>query len=148
MGRVQRQITLNAPVSEVFGYIPNLPRHSEWAANPLKIEQTSGGPVQAGATFSSEGKVFGKTFRDQLTVAEYVPDSRLVLDVVGGGSRFRLSFTTEAEGDGTRLAKASETLRIPFLFKLFWPLIEKLLAPRQFAKDLKRIKARLETDQT
>ena len=127
MGVVKVKITINKPASEVFAYIADLPRHSEWASHPLTIKQTSEGEVAVGSTFDSEGKAFGKTFRDKLSVTEYVPDERFIFDVVSGGARFRLSFLMAQAGDNTTLTKTSETLKKPFFFYPLFLLVENWL---------------------
>jgi uncharacterized protein YndB with AHSA1/START domain len=144
---IERQITINAPAEKVFSYLADFPRHTEWAANPLRIEQTSSGPVGVGTTFASVGHQLGRDWKDKLTVTEVVLNEKIVFESDGKAGRFRHYFLLQEEGEGTRLTKGTETLHMPFPFNLLAP-IGNIMTPRQFDSDLRRIKAKLEGEAT
>ena len=72
MRRIERRITISASVPHVFSYLADFPRHSEWAAHPLRIRQTSEGPVGVGSTFVSVGRQLGRDNEDHVTVVELI----------------------------------------------------------------------------
>ena len=47
----EERITVNASPSEVFKYLADFTKHSEWAAHPLSLKQRAGGPVAVGTQF-------------------------------------------------------------------------------------------------
>ena len=82
--------------------------------------------------------------KDQVTITEFVPSSRIVFEAAGATGQFRHCLDMQEEGSGTRLTKAIEPLQLKGVFKLFSPLLNAVVAPRALAGDLKRIKASLE----
>ena len=143
MALIERQTTINAPVADVFTYLADFPRHSEWAAHSLQIQQTSEGPVGMGTTFTSVGHQMGRDHSDQVTITDFVPNSRIAFESVGEVGRMRHHFLLQEEGGGTRLTKGGEVLRAALLVKLLTPIL-RFMIPASFEGDLKRIKAKLE----
>lgn len=143
MASIQRQITINAPAEKVFDYLADFPRHGEWAAHRLRIDQTSPGPVAVGTTFASVGRMTALDYKDQGTVTEFLPNERLAFEVTGGAGHFRHYLLLKKDGPQTVLTKAVEPLRLKFTWRLRWPLA-KLVIPYILGGDLKRIKEKLE----
>lgn len=143
MAKIERQITINAPVEKVFSYLADIPRHAEWAAHRLQIQQTSGGPVGVGTTFTSLNHAMGREFQDELAVTELVPNTRIAFEANGKTGRFRHYFVLQTEGMGTRVSKAIEPLKVSPAFLA--PILRILVAPRSLVGDLQRIKAKLES---
>ena len=150
MGRViERQITINAPVAEVFGYLADFTRHGEWAAHALRSQQTSEGPVNPGTTFTSIGHQFGRDNEDKVTVTEIVPSERIVFESEGAAGRFRHYFLLQEEDGRTRLTKGVELLQLSVLLRLLSPVVAAFrVTARAFDGDLQRIKAKLEGEAT
>ena len=148
MGQVQRQITISAPAKTVFGYLADFPRHAEWAAHRLQLQQTSEGPIGVGTTFACTGHMMGRDSHDQVTITEFVPDSKIVFEADGDTGKFRHFLVLQEEGEGTRFTKGFETLQSRFPFSLIAPVLGPLLFPRAIDGDLKRIKANLEGEAT
>lgn len=144
MAQVEKQITINAPAEKVFGYLADLPRHSEWAKHPLKIEQTSEGQVGQGTTFRSVGHQFGRDNEDKLTVTEFVPNERIVFDCEASAGRLRHSFELQEADGGVQVKKTFEALESKFPFSLMLPILSMFAIPGDLAGDLQRIKGKLE----
>ena len=143
MSGFERQNVVNAPVEKVFSYLADFSRHHEWTLNPVKIEQTSAGPVGGGSTFTSRNRFMGRELQDKLTVTEFVPNERLVYEGDGNTGHFRHTFVLQRADGGTRITKRIETLRPTLIGRLLAPLF-LIVAPRALAGDLKRIKAKVE----
>ena len=143
MAPIERQITINAPVADVFSYLADFPRHTEWAAHRLQIQQTSEGPVGVGTTLTSVGHQMGKDHTDQVTITELAPNSRIAFESVGEVGRMRHHFLLQEESEGTRLTKGGEVLQASLMVRLLTPILVFMI-PASFDADLKRIKAKLE----
>lgn len=145
MPGTEAQVTINAPADKVYQYLLDFPRHSEWAAHPLKLTQAGSGPVAAGTRFDSVGHMMGKDFHDQVEVTEAVPNERIAFEVDSGNNRLRYRFTLRPQGNGTALTKSVEPLKMGFPFVVIDPV---LAITGQIKKgvqgDLERIKAKLE----
>lgn len=142
--RVERNIHINAPVPKVFDYLADLSRHAEWGSHPQQIKQPSREPVTVGTVFEHVGHQFGKDLKHRVTVTELASNSRIVLEADGDTGGYRWTFLMQQEGEGTRLIRRLDPLRVPFPTSLVWPLMNRLLAPRFIKSDLRRIKAKVE----
>lgn len=145
MARIERQTTISAPVATVFSYLADFPHHGEWAAHPLRIEQTSEGPVGVGTTFASVGHQMGKDHKDEVKVTEYVPNSNIAFEAVGDSGQLRHHILLQEEGQGTRLTKGMEPLQLSFPFSPLFPVLQMTgMVGGLLDGDLQRIKAKLE----
>lgn len=143
MPAFERQITINAPVGKVFGYLADFSRHPEWAAHRLEIQQTSEGAVTVGSTFASVGHEMGQ-HRAKVTISEFVPNSKIVYEADDDTGLFRHYCLFQEEDGQTRLTKGVEPLQLrSLLLRLLTPFIP-LMVPRALDGDLQRIKAKLE----
>lgn len=50
----QTSITIKAPVENVYSYLADFPRHTEWAQNLSKVTKLSPGPIDVGTVFRTE----------------------------------------------------------------------------------------------
>ena len=141
---VEKQLMINAPADKVFSYIADFPRHSEWAQHKLKVDQTSQGPVGQGTTYKSVGHEMGRDNEDTVTIAEFVPNQKLVFEVQGNAGHFRHWFQLKPADGGAELAKGFEVLKANFPFSLLLPVAMLFMVPGGLNGDLKRIKAKVE----
>jgi len=139
----KKEIQIAAAPEQVFAYVADLPRHSEWASHTLSLEPQSEGAVAVGSRFKSVGHQFGKDNQDEVTVHEYAPSKRFVFDSEDSSGVFRHTFELTPEGEGTRVVKSCEVLSAPMKTKLLTPILA-VLVPTALSKDLQRIKSRLE----
>ena len=140
----EKQITINAPAEKVFSYVADLPRHSEWAKHPLKVEQTSSGPVGQGATFKSVGHEMGRDNEEAVTISEYQPNERLVYESEGNAGHFRHWVQVQPGDGGVQVAKGFEVVKANFPFSLMMPMVMLFMVPGSLNGDLQRIKEKVE----
>jgi uncharacterized protein YndB with AHSA1/START domain len=143
MTRFQASIDLKATPEAVFAYVSDLTRHSEWAGNRLLIEPLTGATSGRGARFQSRGRQGGIDVLNELTITEYGPPHRFAFEAAGREGRMLHTFTLAPVEGGVRLTKAMEVLNTRPVLRLATPLFA-LTVLRNLAKDLRRIKARLE----
>ena len=103
MAGFEKEIVVNAPPDKVFSYLADFTRHHEWTAQPVRIEQTSQGPVGRDTTFSSRNRFMGRDLEDKLIVTEFVPNQRLVYDGDGDTGGFRHVLQVQPANGGTRI---------------------------------------------
>jgi len=145
MAMAERSIKIDAPVETVFNYVSDISRHSEWGQHPLKLEQTSSGAVQVGATFRSVGHQMGRDFEAEVKITEFVPNEKLAFESKGKDFHFAHHFLLQSENGGTRLTKGGEAERVGFPFNLLLPVLSAAgVINRGLDGDLQRIKAKLE----
>jgi carbon monoxide dehydrogenase subunit G len=110
MKRVERQATIAAPPDEVFAYLSDLEKLSEWQAGVVSAQPTSDGPMGVGATALVTREIMGKRVEAPLTVTEYDPPRRLAIgsEVSGVKAHGTLDFSPADEGRATDLTFAME----------------------------------------
>lgn len=145
MGKVEQQITINAPAEKVFSYLADIQRHSEWTREQHKVEiqKTSDGPVGQGATFKSVGHQFGKN-EDVLTITEYTPNTRLVVEANGNAGLIRHSFDLMPSDSGVQVTKGCDIVQPKFPLSVLQPVLRAFVLPGALSGDLRRIKERVE----
>ncbi|MDZ4278272.1 MAG: SRPBCC family protein [Dehalococcoidia bacterium] len=146
---VEKQTTINRPPEEVFTYLADISRHSEWgqAQHKLEITKTSDGPIGQGATFKSVGHQFGRN-EDTVTITEYVPNQRIVYQAEGNAGVIRHSFDLTPVDGGVQVTKGLDVVQAKFPFSLFAPIVKAFIAPGGLNGDLERIKAKVEGGST
>lgn len=142
MPRAERQVTINAPIDKVFEYVTDFTRHPEWASQPLEIAEAPQGPLAVGSKVVTVGKLLG-THRDQVTVTELTPPSRLGYESSGDAGTWRHWFSLREQGGATVVSKGMESRKMSTSTKLALPIILLTLGGG-VKKDLAKIKARVE----
>jgi uncharacterized protein YndB with AHSA1/START domain len=142
MARIEQSTTVSVPPEKAFNYLADIARHTEWGSHLASAEKASDGPVAAGSTFTTVGKLFG-THRAEVKITELVPNQKIVYESQDDSGHFRHEFSLNAADGGTAITKSVEPLKITGPLKLFSPLLP-LLSRRNMATDLKKIKERLE----
>ena len=134
---------INAAPETVFGYVADLSKHSEWAANPLQIERISAGPIAIGSRYRSTAQVNSINFMAELQVNTYEPPTRFGFAGEDRTGRFEHQFAFRPSNMGTWLER-----RVNFELTLQqWLMFAALLYPVRLpaAKTaLRLLKARLE----
>lgn len=141
---IEKQIVIEAPPSRVYEFLADIPRHTEWAGDPLKIEKVSEGPIGPGSEFASSGKMGPKDFRDSVKVLELVPDEKISLESDGETGRFVNEFIIQEDGGNTRLTKRTQAVKRSLFAQIISPVFSTFVVPRLVEGDLRRIKERVE----
>ena len=115
MAKVERSITINAPIEKVFSYISNPSNEPEWQAGAIEIREVTGQGVRQ--RYAWTYKIMGIPFKGDSEVTEYIPNERYGHKSTGGiVSTWAYNFKTE--GGGTRLDFVIDfTIPVPVLGK-------------------------------
>ena len=104
MPRITGEITIDAPVREVFDLVADERNEPKYNPRILWAEKLTEGPVGAGARFVAEPKGTGPRGAMTLEVLEYDPPHRLHNAVRSSSLRVDGTLTFEEVADGTRLS--------------------------------------------
>ena len=140
MIKVRREICIEASAERVFAYLADFDRHGEWAGHELEFEQTSSGPVGSGTTFKLVSPTFSQGRVSDLTVIEFLPNERIIMETDGEDGRLRHSLLLREVGGKTHLTKIAELVWLPFRRKLVRPLLTLVVFPWILAAQLRRIR--------
>jgi uncharacterized membrane protein len=145
MAKIERTITIKAPVEKVFGYLTeptNLPEIWPSMVEVKDVKQHI--PRGVGDTFRWVYKMVGVRFEGLNETTEFVPNQHVATKNTGGiPSTFRWMY--RPEDGGTKLTMDAEyTIPVPLLGKVAEPFIVKA---NEHEADvmLANLKARMET---
>ena len=143
MAGYSKETIIKTSPEAVFGYVSDMPKHSEWASHDLTVTSTSEGAPGVGSTFASVGHQFGVQ-RETQSVTEYEPGRRFAFESRGKLGLARHSFDLEAGPDGsTRLTKSMSLVKPSLMARFTLPMIGRQTSAG-LEEDLRRIKAKLE----
>lgn len=141
MAKLEKSVTINAPVEKVFSYVGDPQNQLEWLPGITEVRDVSGQGV--GGHFSWTYKMAGLSFKGESEVTEEVPNQRRVLKT-RGGIQSLWTWIFEPEGGGTRVNLEIEyTIPVPVIGKLGERLVLRQ-NERETELALANIKGRME----
>jgi uncharacterized membrane protein len=142
MARIEHTITVQRPVTLVYGLLTDFKRLRDWQPDLLSVHLTSADPLRVGTMMSQERRFgAGQTFLN-VDVLEVVRNQALEYSGLHGRFRLRRRIELSPQGGSTQVKDVID-LRIPFLWGLLSPLHAATLR-RQTADEWQRFKALLE----
>jgi uncharacterized membrane protein len=143
MAKLEKSVTINAPVEKVFAYMGDPMSQLEWLPSMEEVKDVTTTEEGVGTHFRWVYKMAGMSFNGETTVTEHVQDQRRVIQSKGGIDSTWI-WTFEPHDGGTKLSLNLEyTVPIPVLGKLAEKLVLKQ-NEREAEKAMKNIKAKLE----
>ena len=125
MAKIEKTITINAPVEKVFAYASDPTNLPEFWPSIVEIKDVQQLP-SGGRSFGWVYKMAGMRFEGTSEDTEYVANQRSVTENKGG-IRSTIAWTYQPEAGGTRLTTVTEyTVPIPLLGRLAEAFIVRL----------------------
>jgi uncharacterized membrane protein len=141
---IRESIEIGRPPADVFAYLDQLERHTEWQGNLVEAKVQTEGPPRVGTRVLETRRVPGGPRDFTYEVTEHDPPRRVAFRVVDGPVRPAGTVTVEPVDDGSR---SRVTLELDFeghgLGKLFAPMARRSAA-KTVPQDQARLKQRLE----
>jgi uncharacterized membrane protein len=141
---ITSSIEIDRPPEDVFAYLDELDKHSEWQADLISSRLATEGPVRVGSRATDTRKVPGGPREMTYEVTEHDPPRKSSWRVLDGPVRAVGSVTVEPVGEGGRA-------RVSVQFELEGHGIGMLIAPfarmqarKQLPKDQQKLKEILE----
>ena len=135
-------MVIKRATAKVFAYASDVRTFAEWGTGVLSSSQTSGDGPGVGASYMIKRKVGGRVFDVEITIAEYVPNQRLVLQGVTNGAPWTSEMDLEPIDEGTAVTESIH-LNPSGLARLFSGLMA-ILVRRTHRRDLVGLRNRLE----
>ena len=147
MWQSEVRIDIEAPVSEVYRYLADFPRHPEWSsASMTYLKQLTPAPIRVGTEFEAGETVPGKVItRSRITALE--PNRRIAWHAWWRNwTAVDWEFVLSERDGGTRLAQRSVWQFAGWIEILLRPLVllRRRQVPVENRRSLERIKAALE----
>ena len=105
---VQAAITIDRPINEVFAYLSDIERRSQWVGSTLATQKTSDGPVGLGATHVAKGKILGRRLELAWEITAYEPPHTIQQRTRLGAAHLVVTMTLEATTRGTKVTVLHE----------------------------------------
>jgi uncharacterized protein YndB with AHSA1/START domain len=141
--RVERTVTIDRPIEEVFEYVSTPENDSTWASAALRHERTSPGPMRVGTTTRMDLRFLGRTGTYTWEVAEYEPPNLLAYRATSGPLPIVVRIRFEPVDGGTRFMHAIETEPRGIYYRALASLMPGAIA-RILEGMLRNLKNRLE----
>ncbi len=107
--KVERTSTIAAPPQRLYDVVMDAARLEDWVTIHQELFDAPSGPLENGSTLTQCLKLAGQKFKVHWTVVENKPCERVVWEGQGPvGSRARVVYEFEADGDGTRFSYMNE----------------------------------------
>ena len=146
MAKAIMSVAIARPVEDVFRVLTDPTLAPRWAANAIKGELITEGPVGIGSRRRAVVKgPLGRTMESVMEVTEFEPNRALALRLISAswGGRGRTGYTLASEGDATRVDWTWEMQPGGFLKPFAVPFMA--VFKRLFQRDLENLKAMMES---
>jgi len=143
VARIEHEVTIERPVSEVFAFVAQPDNLPTWQESCLEVKRDDEGPVAVGTTWTERRSVMNREMEQPMEAAEYETDRRFTVRSVAGPTTMRIEHTFEPVGAGTRVAVKLDAEFGGFA-KLAGPMVRRQLR-QMFQSDLARLKEQLES---
>ena len=136
---------IDASPEDVFNYVSDLSKHGEWAADGLKIEAVSEGPLAVGSEYKLSVPFMGKDVTAQTKVTALESPSTFSFTVTEPDSTHDHEFTFQGEAWGTGLQRKTAH-HLPFVKSIMFKLIGvPFVAKPAHKKAYAKLKEKLES---
>lgn len=142
MKHVETSITINRPIDQVFAFITDFARATEWQVGIIEAHVTSNGARGVGTTYVWVQQIVGQKMDTSGEITAWDPPQRYEWKSTNGPFPVSGGVTLCAEGNGTVMTQYADAEPGGF-FKLAEGLLVKQIEG-QFAQSLQKLKALLE----
>ena len=136
-------IFINATREQVFPFIGELPRHSEWTTDRIEFEPLTTGAICAGSRYRSTAHFKGTIIRAELKVKDYLPPERFAFTVEDRTGQYEHIFILKRQEGGTLIVReihSADTL----LSRIIHPILLSILIKPEGTKALQNLKDKVE----
>ncbi len=113
MPKIERSITINAPVKKVFDYIADPKLTPEWLPGMVEVTDINQTEEGVGSTHNWAYKMSGMSFKGKNITDEYIPEKKIVIRSEGS-IKTLWNWNFEPHNDGTKIDLSVEyTIPMP-----------------------------------
>ena len=128
----EKSVVIDRPADEVFEYVSDGERFSEWATEIVKSKKTTKGPVGVGTTYTHVAQMLGRRVENHYEVTEYEVNKKITMETTSGSIPVEFSMTVSPANGGSKFTIRAEADATGF-FKLAEPLVARTLNRQQDA---------------
>lgn len=106
--RFESSIEIDAPVGRVWALVDRLEEWPQWMPSIKRIERISGGTLEVGSQLSVTAKVSRLTVNLLMTIIEFVPERKVVMQGRALGTNLTRFYILEPVDNRTRVTVGGE----------------------------------------
>lgn len=127
MSEFQDQVTVNAPIQEVFQFASTVENAPLFMKNVKKVEKLTEGPLGAGTKYKETREIRGREASAVIEFIDYVPNAKYSVksEMKGMETIYHYSFTSS--GSQTNIHFECEIIAHKFSMKLIKPIFLKIM---------------------
>ena len=141
MIKLEQSIVINRPVEEVYDFVTDVEKASQWRSGVVESKKISAEPA-VGATASEVMQFMGRRMETTYEITEYEPNKRFGFKVISGPVPMEGVYAFESVEGGTKLDFTVEGDAGGF-FRLAEPILARMVK-RQVETDFSNLKDLLE----
>jgi uncharacterized protein YndB with AHSA1/START domain len=141
----EASVTIQAPSEQIWPWVADVAKHSEWSPKPFSVEWVSGDPNALGSRYRSLGWIPGeKEHSNEGEVVENRPFERFALRSSDKQGSYANTFTLETVGDATKVTLRLEFLKINGIYAVLIPIVFPFVGKVSNRKRMVLLKAKVE----
>ena len=140
---VLAEVSIARPAGEVFAYIADMSRNTEWQKGMQECRWTSEPPLRLGSTYDQVAAFLGKEIVSSFEVTEFVDGERIRIESTGGSMPLDITRSVQATGEGSCSVSARVCGDAAGVFSIAAPLM-KAMVGRSVRADYQRLKRQIE----
>lgn len=135
-------VDINAPRDQVFAYVADISRHTEWG---MDLTEVSGpkGPAHEGSVYQTAGMLKGKRNESTVFVSDVQPPERLEFEAQDSSGIVGHVFTFEPNNGSTHVTRTMYAIVQPATAPLRY-LLNRGAINKNFNRALQKLKERME----
>ena len=132
-------IEIDAPAAEVFAYIADMSRNTEWQKGMKECRWTSEPPLRLGSTYDQVAGFMGKEIVSSFEVTEFTDGEQIRIESTGGSMPLDITRSVEPLGDDRCRVRARVRGDASGVFSVAAPMMKTMVA-RSVKADYRRLK--------
>ncbi len=141
--KLQHSIEIARPASDVFAYVADHDKMSEWISTLDSSTPSTPGPTSLNSEFDQEHLERGKRIRFSGRVTDFEPASQLTLKLDNDEATVTLTYRLTAQGEGTLLEQTTEVKLHSMMLRMVAGAFEGTVRERM-TSDFETLRTKLE----
>jgi uncharacterized membrane protein len=142
MIKVEKSVTINKPVNEVFAFSQSMDNYTNWQSDVASVKMDEGPDNTVGSSYTEVRKFLGREMRTTLEITAFKENEKWAAKVVKGPVPYVVTMTYESLPEGTKISTVVEGEPKGF-FKLAENMVAKSIEDG-LEKDFGKLKNLLE----
>ena len=142
MAKAEVSMVINRSATDIFTYLTDIEKATEWQAELLEVAQTSTGPMGVGTTIREVRRFMGRRIEAVFLITEFEQDRKMSFKSTSAPFPMKGQYELEGAEEGTRVTFIIEG-ELSGVYKMAETIVVHS-AKRQMDADFSKLKTLLE----